>query len=80
MGNKGSIPFHSTKINKMNITKKMMDAKLLQIAEFEERWGECTSSRAMKKYCTDEKYRNRVHDFNKASINTINNYYKSKLI
>ncbi len=55
-----------------------MDAKLLEIAEFEEKWGECTKSRAMKKYCTDEKYRNNVHAFNKASANTIVGYEKYK--
>ena len=38
----------------MNITKEMMDAKLLQIAEFEAKWGENTRTRAMKKYCTNE--------------------------
>ena len=53
-----------------------MDEKLLQIAEFEAKWGECTKSRAMKKYCTNEKYRNNVHAFNKASINTILGYEK----
>ncbi len=62
----------------MNITKEMMDAKLLEIAEFEEKWGECTKSRAMKKYCTNEKYRNNVHAFNKASANTIVGYEKYK--
>ena len=62
----------------MNITKEMMDAKLLEIAEFEERWGECTKSRAMKKYCTNEKYRNNVNAFNKASANTIVGYEKYK--
>lgn len=60
----------------MNITKEMMDAKLLQIAEFEEKWGECLESRAMKKFCTDQKYRDRVHAFNKASVNTIKHYLK----
>jgi hypothetical protein len=56
----------------------MMDAKLLQIAEFEAKWGENTRTRAMKKYCTDEKYRNNVHAFNKASANTIVGYEKYK--
>lgn len=60
----------------MNITKQMMDAKLKQIAEFEEKWGECLESRAMKKFCTDPKYRQRVRDFNKASANTIKHYLK----
>lgn len=58
----------------MNITKEMMDAKLLQIAKFEKKYGECTQSRAMKKYCTDKKYRQRVHAFNKASVETIKHY------
>ena len=40
----------------MNITKKMIDDKLLQIAKFEAKWGENTHTRAMKKYCTNEKY------------------------
>ncbi len=62
----------------MKITKEMMDAKLLEIAEFEEKWGECTKSRAMKKYCTNEKYRNNVNAFNKASANTIVGYEKYK--
>ena len=60
----------------MNITKEMMDAKLLQIAEFEAKWVENTRTRAMKKYCTDEKYRKNVHAFNKASANTIVGYEK----
>ena len=62
----------------MKITKEMMDAKLLEIAEFEEKWGECTKSRAIKKYCTNEKYRNNVNAFNKASANTIVGYEKYK--
>ena len=63
----------------MKISKKMMDDKLLQIATFEEKYGEdhgITTVNAMKKYCSDEKYRERVHAFNKASVNTIKNYYK----
>lgn len=56
-------------------TKKELADKLKQVEAFEAKWGECTSSRAMRKYCTDEKYRERVHAFNKASINTIKNYY-----
>lgn len=62
----------------MKISKQMMDDKLLQIATFEEKWGENYKTRALKKYCTDEKYRERVHAFNKASVNTIKNYYKLK--
>ena len=60
----------------MSLTKTKLDAKLKQIAQFEEKWGECTRSRAMKKYCTNEKYRQNVNAFNKASIETIKNYYR----
>jgi hypothetical protein len=63
----------------MNITKQMMDEKLLQIAKFEQKYGAnhgITSVNAMKKYCTDQKYRDRVQAFNKASANTIIHYTK----
>ena len=60
----------------MQLTKQMIDDKLKQIATFEEKYGECTASRAMKKYCTDEKYRENVKAFNKASIETIKNYVR----
>ena len=63
----------------MKISKQMMDDKLFQIATFEEKYGEnhgITSVNAMKKYCSDKQYRERVHAFNKASVNTIKNYYK----
>ena len=60
----------------MNITKKMIDDKLLQIAKFEAKWGENTHTRAMKKYCTNEKYRNNVHAFNRACVNTMLGYEK----
>ena len=60
----------------MQLTKKMIDDKLKQIALFEAKFGECTASRAMKKYCTNEKYRQNVKAFNKASIETIKNYLR----
>jgi hypothetical protein len=63
----------------MNITKQMMEEKLLQIANFEQKHGAnhgITSVNAMKKYCTDEKYRQRVRDFNTASVETIKHYTK----
>lgn len=60
----------------MKLTKKMIDDKLKQIALFEAKFGECTESRAMKKYCTNEKYRQNVKAFNKASIETIKNYLR----
>ncbi len=61
----------------MNITQKDLEAKLKQIAEFEEKYGTDhgqTNVYAMKKYCTDAKYRERVQQFNNASINTIKHY------
>jgi hypothetical protein len=66
----------------MNITKQMMDEKLLQIAKFEQKYGTdhgITSVNAMKKYCTDQKYRDRVQAFNKASIETIKHYNKNRI-
>ena len=60
----------------MKLTKKMIDNKLKQIALFEAQFGECTESKAMKKYCTNERYRQNVNAFNKASIETIKNYYR----
>jgi hypothetical protein len=60
----------------MEITKQMIKDKLKQVDEFEAKWGECTESRAMRKYCTDPKYRERVHAFNKASTETIKHYMK----
>ena len=55
-------------------TQEQLQAKLKQVEDFERRWGECTESRAMRKYCTDAKYRERVHAFNKASVETIKHY------
>ena len=63
----------------MKLTKQMIDEKLRQIAIHEKRFGECTTSRAMKKYCTDPKYRERVTTFNKASIETIKNYLNTTI-
>ena len=60
----------------MKLTKKMIDNKLKQIALFEAKFGECTESKAMKKYCTNEKYRQNVNAFNKASKETIKNYLR----
>ena len=60
----------------IQLTKQMIDNKLKQIAIHEKRFGECTTTRAMKKYCTNEKYRQNVKAFNKASIETIKNYVR----
>ena len=60
----------------IQLTKQMIDDKLKQIAIHEKRFGECTTSRAMKKYCTNEQYRQNVKAFNKASIETIKNYIR----
>jgi hypothetical protein len=61
----------------IQLTKQMIDDKLKQIAIHENRFGECTTTRAMKKYCTNEKYRQNVNAFNKASKNTIKNYLRN---
>ncbi len=60
-------------------TQAELNAKLQQIAEFEAKYGTDhgqTSVHAMKKYCLDAKYRERVHQFNKASVETIKHYIK----
>ena len=60
------------------MTSKMMSEKLLLIADFEQKYGKdhcITNVTAMKKYCSDKQYRERVHAFNKASAETIK-YYK----
>ena len=61
----------------MKLTKKMIDDKLKQIALFEAKFGECTESRAMKKYCENERYRQNVNAFNKASKETIKHYLRN---
>lgn len=60
----------------MIITEQMLADKLKQVDDFEARWGECTESRAMRKYCTDKKYRERVDAFQKASAETIKHYMR----
>ena len=55
----------------MNMTQEQMNAKLLKIAQFEQKYGTDhgqTNVHAIKKYCTDAKYRERVTAFNKAPI------------
>ena len=62
-------------------TKKELKEKLNQILEFEKKYGEDhgqTSVYAMKKYCTDELYRERVHAFNKSVIKSIRYYGNRK--
>jgi hypothetical protein len=57
----------------MKLTKEMLDVKLKQIAQFEEKHGTehgQTNVHAMKKFCTDKKYRERVRDFNKSIAQT----------
>ena len=57
----------------MKLTKEMLDVKLKQIAQFEEKYGTehgQTNVTAMKKFCTDKKYRQRVQDFNHSVAQT----------
>ena len=59
------------------MTSEMMSKKLLLIADFEQKYGKdhgISNVNAMKKYCSDIKYRQRVHAFNKASAKTIKHY------
>jgi len=57
----------------MKLSKAMLDAKLKQIAQFEQTYGTehgQTRVKAMKKFCTDKKYRQRVQDFNQSIAQT----------
>ena len=38
----------------VQLTKEMIEDKLRQIAIHEKRFGECSHTRAMKKYCENE--------------------------
>ena len=61
----------------MKLSKQMLDAKIKQIAQFEQTYGTNhgqTSVNAMKKFCTDKKYRERVRDFNKSITETYQAY------
>ncbi len=61
----------------MKLSKQMLDAKLKQIAQFEETYGSDhgqTNVYAMKKFCTDKKYRERGRDFNKSIAETYQTY------
>ncbi len=53
----------------MNITSEQIAAKLKQVEEFEAKWGENTTSRAWRKWCTDEQYRNREIQFRNGKCN-----------
>ena len=60
----------------MNKTPEQLAAKLKEVEAFEAKWGECIESRAMRKYCTDERYRERVHAFNQSIARTFKHYKK----
>ena len=62
----------------MKVTKQQIDKKLLELAKFAERWGECDKTRAIKKYCNDEIYRSRVDEFQRTSANLVVGYEKYK--
>ena len=43
----------------MNITSEQIEVKLKQVEAFEAKYGESQRTRAWRKWCTDEQYRNR---------------------
>ena len=62
----------------MRITSEQIVAKLKQVEEFEAKWGENTTSRAWRKWCTNEQYRNREIQFRNAISESAKvNAYKS---
>ena len=65
------------------MTSKIMSEKLLQIATFEEKYGKdhgITSVNAMKKYCSDEKYREKRNLLAKKNYNLqyVREYYQKE--
>ena len=55
----------------MEITSEMIAEKLRQVDEFEARWGKNTTTIAMRKWCTDPKYREREKQAREAALNYI---------
>lgn len=49
----------------------MVSDKIKQLDDFEKKYGKCTRSIAMRKYCTDPIYRQRVKQFNKTAAQLI---------
>jgi len=64
----------------MLYTTKQINAKLKQVQEFEAKWGENTTTRAWKKWCTDPKYREREEQFRNAVANYVKNKPNTKFI
>ena len=54
----------------MNITSEQIAAKLKQVEAFEAKYGESQRTRAWRKWCTDEQYRNREIQFRNAVAET----------
>ena len=55
----------------MEITNEMIAEKLRQVDEFEAKWGKNTTTMAMRKWCTDPKYREREKQAREAALNYI---------
>lgn len=55
----------------MEITNEMIVEKLRQVDEFEARFGKNTTTIAMRKWCTDERYREREKQAREAALNYI---------
>ena len=55
----------------MEITKEMIAEKLKQVDEFEAQFGKNTTTIAMRKWCTDERYRQREQEQRNAVANYI---------
>jgi len=55
----------------MEITNEMIAEKLRQVDEFEATYGKNTTTIAMRKWCTDERYRRREQEFRNGVANTI---------
>ena len=60
-------------------TIKEIQDKLNQCIEFEKKWGKTQKTQAYIKWCTDEKYRKRVKDFNQSIVRTMKSMNRIEL-
>ena len=69
--------FKDTKFKELD-AKGLITAKLQQIDEFEANFNPNTTSRAMKKWCTDYEYRKREWEFRQGVANyALHNAHKA---
>ena len=63
----------------MEITNEQIAEKLRQVEEFEAKWGENLETRAWRKWCTDERYRQREQQLREAVAEAIEDGYMYRI-